>query len=68
VGPIDTEQLSRCLPKDEDRIQFPKRCVLNKKQDMDNVEKLNNCINILSLQAFKSYLERIAVYSENHAE
>jgi hypothetical protein len=28
---IDWAQLSRLLPKDGDRIQSPKRCVLNKK-------------------------------------
>jgi hypothetical protein len=32
-------QLSRLLPEDGDRIQSPKRCVLNKNGKMDNVQK-----------------------------
>jgi hypothetical protein len=40
---IHWAQLSRLLPKDRDRIQSLKCCVLNKKQV--NVQKLNNCIN-----------------------
>jgi hypothetical protein len=31
------------FPENGDRIQSPKLCVLNKKQDMDNAPKHNNC-------------------------
>jgi hypothetical protein len=48
---MDWAQLSRILPEDGDRIQYPKRCVLNKKTgSLDNVQKLNNFINIPSLK------------------
>jgi hypothetical protein len=42
------------LPEDGDRIQSPKRCVLNKSRTMDNVQKQNNCLNVLSSQTFRS--------------
>jgi hypothetical protein len=33
TGSVHSAQLCRFLPEDRDRIQSPKRCVLNKKQD-----------------------------------
>jgi hypothetical protein len=45
---IDWAQLSSLLPEDGDRIHSPK---LLKKNTMDNVQKLNNSINILSSPA-----------------
>jgi hypothetical protein len=47
--------MSRLLLEDTDRIQCPKCWVLNKKKNrpMDDVEKLNNCINIPSLQTLR---------------
>jgi hypothetical protein len=43
-------------PEDGDRVQFPKRCILENKQDgvldkektMDNVQKRNVCTNVPS--------------------
>jgi hypothetical protein len=40
---IDWAQLSRFLPEGGDRIQSPKRCVLNKNRTMNNVQKHSNC-------------------------
>jgi hypothetical protein len=37
------------LPEEGDRIQSPKRCVLNKNQTMHNVQKYKNCKKILIL-------------------
>jgi hypothetical protein len=34
ISSVDWAQLSRLLPEDGDRIQFPKACVLNKKDRM----------------------------------
>jgi hypothetical protein len=41
------------LREDEDRIQPPKCCILNKKGTMDNVQNHNNRVNILTSQSFK---------------
>jgi hypothetical protein len=49
------------FPEDGDRIQSPKRCVLNKSRTMDNVQKGNICINVPPSQSFRSY--RFAVFS-----
>jgi hypothetical protein len=51
-------------PKDGNRIQSPKGCVLKNKQDgvldkdktMDNVQKHSICTNVPSSQTFRSYL------------
>jgi hypothetical protein len=56
-GPeIDWAQLSRVLPEDGDRIQSPKRCVLNKNRTTDNVKNRNDYVNILSSQTFRLLL------------
>jgi hypothetical protein len=39
---IDWVQLSRFLPEEGDRIQCPKRCVLNKNRTMNYIKKHNN--------------------------
>jgi hypothetical protein len=44
----------RFLPEDGDRMQSPKRCVLNKNRTIDNVQKHYNCINTPSLETFLS--------------
>jgi hypothetical protein len=50
VGP--TEQVT---PEDgEERIQSPKRCVLNKSRTMDSAQKHNNWINILCSAMFST--------------
>jgi hypothetical protein len=43
-------QLSRLLPEDRDRIQSPKRRVLNKKQDSGLCQKINNFCYIPSYE------------------
>jgi hypothetical protein len=52
---IDWAQLSRFSSEEGDRIQSPKRCVLNKNMTMYNVQKHNICINVPSSQTFISY-------------
>jgi hypothetical protein len=42
------------LPGDGERIQSPKRCVLNENRTMDNAQKYNICINIPTSQTFRS--------------
>jgi hypothetical protein len=36
--------------------------VLNKNRTMDNVQKVNNCISILSSQTSKSYYQKLVVH------
>jgi hypothetical protein len=47
---VDWVQLNRFLPEDEEKIQFLKYCVLNRKWTMDDVQKHNNFISILLSQ------------------
>jgi hypothetical protein len=42
---IHWAQLSRFLHVDEDRIQPPKRCILNINTTVDNVQKHNNYVD-----------------------
>jgi hypothetical protein len=48
---INWAKLSSLLPEDGDRIQSPKRCVLNR--STDNVQKLSNRVNIPSSQTLR---------------
>jgi hypothetical protein len=48
LGP--TEQIQ---PKDRERIQPTKHCVLNKNRKMDNVQKQNNCITVTCFKVLK---------------
>jgi hypothetical protein len=41
LGPIDRASPYQVLPEDGDKIQSPKRCVLNKNRTMANVQKHN---------------------------
>jgi hypothetical protein len=55
------EKLSRLLPEDGDRMQSPKRHVLIKNIMIDNVQKLNHCINIPPSRTFRSYLREFTL-------
>jgi hypothetical protein len=46
ISSIDWAQLSRVLPEDGDRIQSPKRFVLNKNRNTDNVQKHNKRMDL----------------------
>jgi hypothetical protein len=62
AGFIDSAQLSRLLPEDEDRIQFQKCCVLGKKKNamMDNVQK---CHRHKLLDLVEKYRFRLLLHS-----
>jgi hypothetical protein len=50
---IDGAQLSSLLPEDGDRSRSPKHCLNKKNMTVDNVQKLNNCIHMLSSTNFQ---------------
>jgi hypothetical protein len=50
IGPVPIGPSVGFLPEDRDKIQSPKSCVLSKNRTMDNVQKRNIFINLLSSQ------------------
>jgi hypothetical protein len=50
---VDWVQVSRFHLKTETESSLRNVCVLNKNRTVDNVEKHNECINILSSQIFR---------------
>jgi hypothetical protein len=56
INSVDWSQLSILLSKDRQNPVSETLCFKYKSKMMDNVQKLNSCINVPSSQTFRSYL------------